>query len=450
MDVVVGGVPSVRITTSIEHKFVENTLIRIDGVEGSDQLNDNTYYAKVIDPYTFDIYNTPYVSTTSSINDPVLSVSSYLGGGYAWRQGLFFLSTAVVQSTSTNGTLTANSVADLVPGTPVYFNEVERRSGTALMGGLVQGQLYYVKDVNVSLNTFTISNTRFGDTLPLLSDTGLINVVQWSQENVDRLYVTINGYRVPSSKLKINPINEISILSEIIPGDQVIITSMIPTASPDQETYINFVNNQGEAEVYRLVPNNTTWLTQPVYPLSDEIYVNDVRSLTNTVTQNSITPALSGNFYFVGLPADKNSIANITIYNQTKNIMLSGDSYVIQLVDLSPTVKVTSGSYISTGDVLVITILEGNTIYINGEQIRFGVANFETNTISNLIRGVNGTAQQTLIPAFVPVYGLLSINRLSEIYYNQTWNSNVYNPTEGDPLQISTTVPARFLNSTDE
>ena len=45
------------------------------------------------------------------------------------------------------------------------------------------------------------------------------------------------------------------------------------------------------------------------------------------------------------------------------------------------------------------------------------------------------------------LFGLLSNNLLPNVNYNLTWNSNVYNVTDGDPLQISETNAANFLNS---
>jgi len=458
MQVVVGGQPSVRVTTAIEHKFVENTLIRIDGTSGSVQLNNNTYYAKIIDPFTFDLYNAPYSSSITAVNDPVTTIESYTGGGYTWRQGLFFISTttatATTEASPDDDYITVVSTDRLIPGTPVYFSEVETSNTdsngdpTPLMGGLTQGTLYYVKDI-VSLTRFTVSSERYGEAVSLTDDTGRINVTQWSQENVDRLYVTINGYRVPSSKLKINDYNEVSILSEIVPGDRVIISSMIPTATPDEELYINFVDNTGNAEVYRISPEITTWVTSTVYPLATEIFVNDVTKLTRQVIQNVTTPSTVDGFYYIGLNADKNLIAGVNIFNQTTGNFLPQEAISVVLIDLSPNVKITPGAYITVGDQLTITTLEGNTVYINGEQIRFNKVDFANNSLQEITRGINGTGTQNIIPIYSPAYGLLSINQLPEIYYNQTWNSNIYNVVDGDPLQISETIPARFLNNTD-
>jgi hypothetical protein len=449
MQVVVGGQPSVRITTSTEHNFVENTIIRIDGTTGSVQLNNNTYYAKIIDPFTFDIYNAPYSSSITAVNDPVTTIETYTGDGYTWRQGLFFIRTIFATATiASTDVITVESTDELTSGTPVYFSEIESSNGTVLLGGLVQGTKYYVNDI-VDFNNFTVSLERGGDNVSLTDDTGKINVTQWAQENVDRLHVTINGYRVPSSKLKVNDFNEVSILSEIVPGDRVIISSMIPTATPDEEVYINFVNNTEEAEVYRVNPEITTWVTETVYPLATEILVNDVTKLTRQIVQEVTTPTTISGFYYLGLSADKNLIANVRVFNNTTGNFLPQAALSIALIDLSPNVKIVPGSYITVGDELTITTLEGNLVYINGEQIRFNKVDFAINALQEITRGVNGTGTQNIIPIYSPAFGLLSVNKLSDVFYNQTWNSNIYNPVNGDPLQISDTIPARFLNNTD-
>ena len=94
---------------------------------------------------------------------------------------------------------------------------------------------------------------------------------------------------------------------------------------------------------------------------------------------------------------------------------------------------------------MTITVLEGNLIFINGEQIKFSQVDLLTNTISGLQRGANGTGAQSVIPIYSEVYGLISNNQLPIANYINTWNSNTYNTAEGDPLQISTTESAIFL-----
>jgi hypothetical protein len=222
---------------------------------------------------------------------------------------------------------------------------------------------------------------------------------------------------------------------------------MIPSSTPNEDIYINFVNTLQQGSVYRVNPNITTWLAQDVYPLSETIYVDDVRKIARQVVQEETTPAVSGGFYYIGLDADKNLIAGVSIFNNSTGMMISQSAFSVEIIDLTPTLKITPGAYITAGNILTITTLEGNTIFVNGEQIRFGSVDFTQNSITQLTRGSNGTASQPYIEKYSSVYGLLSVNKLPDIYYNETWNSKVYNTVEGDPLQISETVSAIFLNN---
>jgi hypothetical protein len=448
MEVSVGGQPAVRVTTGIAHNLSDNNIIRIDGTNGSVQLNNNTYYVKVISSTVVDLYNTPYSAALSAVNNPVTAVSTYTGGGYVWLDGSYILSDTTASATATNGTITVttNTGLSLIVGTPVYFTQKGVTLGTTFSCGIVAGQEYYVYDSNAS--SFRISATRYGSVLPLTAETGLtINVTQWQHINVDRLWVTVNGYRVPSSALRINPGNYVSILTTIQSSDTVIITSMMPSATPNEMVYIQNVNQDDVPTVYNS-NSNTTWLTQPLGDLDTIIYVNDATQLTNKVVQNttaSTVDPVTGNIV-VGLTVDKNTVTNIVVYNNTTGQTVPSSDYTFIVVDLSPTLSFASG--VSIGNSLTITMLEGNLIYVNGEQIKFGLINLSNNSLTNIQRGANGTSQQTYIPVYTTVRGLLSINMLPEVYYNQTWNPipGVYNTTLGDPLQIATTTPANILN----
>lgn len=449
MQVTVGGTPAVRVTTAAAHGFSENDVVRIDGTEGSVQLNNNTYYAKIIDSTTFDLYETGisgytgYDPNLGAINYPVTTISAYTGGGYVWIADSYYLVTQIATATITStNRITVTSTSQLVLDTPVIF------TGT-VFGNIVEGTTYYVKEV-VNSTQFTISATRGGSVFALSNGSGSMNVTQWEQVNTDRLWVTINGYRVPSSSLVLNADNQLSILSPIAENDIVIITSMMPYASPDEEIYLNFVDDEGAASVYRANTGTRTWLTQAIYDLSTEIYVDDVTRLTNTIVQTVTTPsAVSGNYNF-GLTADKRLITNVTVFNNTTNEFISSDNYQVVIEELSPILRITAGSYINVGNQLTITTLEGNLILVNGEQIRFGTVDVGNNTLGELERGVNGTAKQSLISTYADVFGLLSKNRLSDVYYNQTWNpidDAIFNTVDGDPLQISETISAEFLNT---
>ena len=446
MSATVGGQPAIRITTAGSTGFTENQLIRIDGVTGSTQLNGNIYYARVINTNQFDLYTQAYSTSLNAVNYPVTQISAYTGGGYTWAEGSYYLvDTTASATSSTNNEITVASTSTLVVGTPVVFTQSGSTNGTNILGGLIQGTVYYISEITDSTH-IKVAYTLSGTVVTLTTATGTINVTQWEQTNPDRLWVTVNGYRVPSSNLRINNPNELSILTPIASGSTVIITNMIPTATPNEEIYMNFVNETGEASVYRANTGTRTWLTQDLYEKSDLIYVNDVTAVTNSIVQTSTVPVASGGVYSIGLTGvDKTIITGITVYDNTTGKPINSAYYQIAIVNLSPVLQITPGSYINVGDSLTITTLVGNTIYINGEQIVFSIVNTANNTLGGLQRGANGTGSQLFIPEYTEVFSMTSNNLLPSTYYNQTWNSYVYNATLGDPLQISQTVPAQFL-----
>ena len=205
------------------------------------------------------------------------------------------------------------------------------------------------------------------------------------------------------------------------------------------------VNQAQDAVVYRANTQTRTWLTEPLSNVDNTIYVNDVTRLTDTVIQNVVTPAAVDGIYSIGLTADKRIISSVTVYNNTTGQTISSSNYEVVIEALAPILKITAGAYISAGNSLTITVLEGNLIYVSGEQIKFTQVDLANNTLSGLQRGANGTGVQVYIPVYAELFGLLSNNMMTSVQYGETWNSNIYNPTDGDPLQISETAAATFL-----
>lgn len=438
----------------------------------------------------------------------------------------------VGQLISGSGIQSGTTVTNVVTGSGgvgTYTVSKSQTISSTTMYGVNVNSVFVANDTNTgtgtgiahSLEEITVSIERGGDIYELTSDTGLIGVSQWEQDNVDRLWVTINGYRVPSSNLRLNAYNEVSILSTVSPGDEVIITSMTPSETPAEERYMNFVNTRGEGYVYRMNSQARTWLTEELDQYETEVTVKDISHLTNITTQNSIAPTAIDGYMYIGLNAHKNDILATEIYNVTKGKMLSPGQYSVIIEATRPTLKIKSkpiniegnseivgsilgsvltvttvnsgtvtigskikggsiipetqivtqltgtpngvGTYVvnqsqtisSTlitvldGDVLEITVVEGNTIVINGEQIRIASANLATNTLTIGQRGANGTGVQKVHPKYATVYGLLAANRMSVADYGITWNPipGQFNTIEGDPLQISDTTSAIFLKT---
>jgi len=443
-----GGNPTTRITTGIPHSLATDQLVRLDGIYGSVELNGNSYYVRVFDQYRFEIYTQVYNPALDAVNYPVTGISTYISGGYVWRQGTFFLvTTQATVTTASNSRITCQDTSELVVNNEVIFTKQGQVAGAAVLGGLIQGTTYYIKQV-LNSTQFTIGLTRnAGTAVTLTDDTGVMNVTQWEQTNVERLWVTVNGYRLPTDRLRVDADNEVSLLTEISPGDVVIMTNMIPNSTPNEEIYLNFVDQNANQTVYRANVQARTWLAQPIFPLTQNISVGDVTRVTDNIVQNVLAPTPVNNIYSIGLTSDKNILSGVTVLNNTTGITLDPDTYVVNVENLAPILKITDGSYISAGDSLKITSLEGNTLYINGEQITFTTIDFANNTVGGLQRGANGTGVQEYISKFTEVFSLLSNNRLSDLYIDQSWNSYVFNTTIGDPLQISNTTPAKFLQT---
>lgn len=498
----VGGNVAIRVTTSNTNNLDDNDLIRIDGVLGSIQLNNNTYYAKVISDTEFYLYSEPYDPALGTVNYPVTFASAYVSGGYVWLDQSFIITdTTTIATTASNNRIRVNDNTGIVPGTPIYFTEQGAVTGTNILSNIKANTEYYVLDVNpetsvtdlvvgytysilglgtttntewntiagtvgvtyivgdtfvaaatgtgtgttLSLQEFTISEQRYPDEseFVLTDDTGSVLVTQFQQVNVDRLWVTVNGYRVPSSSLRINEFNNLSILTTIASSDDIIITSMMPTATPNEEVYLLNVSTTNQAAVYRANTQTRTWLVQPLRKTDTTIYLNDASRVTSTIIQNVTAPAAVAGKTSIGLTANKNVICDVTIYNNTTSSIVNPSNYSLSTFETAPIVVITEG--VSVGDSLTITITEGSLLYINGEQIGFDECNLETNTVSKLTRGANGTGAQADIPLYSEVFGIIPENRMTDVAYSTTWNSNIYNTVDGDPLQISQTVGANFL-----
>jgi hypothetical protein len=455
-----GGVPSTRIATEIPHNLVTNDLVRIDGTQGSTQLNNQLFYVHKIDDVIVDLYEynpanpaINYNPILDATNYPVTGVSTYLGGGYVWKNNSFVIATTIASSSSSlTDSITCDSTEGLVEGTPVIFVEQGVAVGSATVGGLLVGTTYYIKEILLA-TSFTVSAVRDGDNVALSDTSGLnVQVSQWEQANVDRLWVTINGYRVPSSSLRLNTDNELSILATVDPdnADTVIITSMIPTATPNEQVYLLNVNNMGTGVVNRANTMTRTWITAPLYNTSTTITVSDATRITDTIIQTVTvgTPAVATDYVMIGLNGDKDILTQIIVYNNTTSQIIDPQYYSLVIEATAPQIKliVSAGSGVTIGDSLIITEVQGNLIYLNGEYIRFNTIDLATGVLSGLTRGLNGTGMQIFTDKYSEVYGILSTNRMTTINYNATWNSNVYNQELGDPLQISNTSAANFLN----
>jgi len=505
-----GGVPAVRVTTGINNRLTENQLVRIDGVVGSTQLNNNVYYVHVLSNTQFDLYLEPYDPALNATNYPVIFVSAYVSGGYVWADELFTIAnTTAIATSSVGNRITVASTAALIPGTPVIFSIPATAPGVNILGGILDKTTYYILQVTPEvdagkfitgneyeitylgttnwntaagtsgityaagdtfiaaaygtgtgiakgLQELTITENRYPDNIEValtdatVSEGVIINVSQFEQVNVDRLWVTVNGARVPSSSLRLNPYNNLSILTTVNTGDVVIVTSMMPTATPNEEVYVLNVSQAGDGNVYRTNTQARTWLVRPLSFTDTTIYFNDISRITDSIVQDVLCPAEVSGSYNIGLISNKNVLCHITVYNNTTERVIDPSHFYIVIVDTAPILQITNPSspIVTTGDSLTITSIEGRLVWMeNGELIGFGECDLVNNSVSKLSRGTGGTAIQPYAPIYSEAYGLTPKNRMTDVLYSSTWNPipGIYNETEGDPLQIADTDGATFL-----
>ncbi len=275
------------------------------------------------------------------------------------------------------------------------------------------------------------------------------NTIQLTQPSFDiidvnRLFVHVNGTRVTPDNLRINqPNNRLSIMTPIALGDTVIVTSYMPSPTPNELWYTLLVNKKGEMTIANSNIQNRTWLVEPLYPTDTIISVKDVSKLVDItyeivrVSYNSTTEQL-----YCFLNYNIVDIVLLTVRNVTTGVELAKTSYFLNTVN--STTEVIFTAEVEDNDELEFTLRFGDTVIINGEKITFRGINIDENIITNIVRGADGTAVLPVHDIYSNVLSLSTKDILDSFYYDKVWNSDDYSAS-GDPLQISSSVPADFL-----
>ena len=181
------------------------------------------------------------------------------------------------------------------------------------------------------------------------------------------------------------------------------------------------------------------------------MYFYNVSNLVEIINK-SVTVQLSGSDFITYLQVDVNQIKEILVYNETTLQNLNSDEFTLGLVQGASALTFTSG--VSENDLLTVTLMIGDIVEINGERIRFSTISIQNNTISGLTRGVQGTLVASIHTEYSMGYGINDARKLTDYEYNRIWSStNIVSSSyyqevpKDDPLQISTTQTALFLQS---
>jgi hypothetical protein len=304
-------------------------------------------------------------------------------------------------------------------------------------------ELYFDIDLGVPVTGEVFNDYQSSGYVWLQPSTLQINQPSFDLFDEERLFVTVNGTLVTNDKLRLVAGNYLNVMTEIALGDEVLITSMVPSASPNETTTNILIDEKGNAKVYNSNFKNRTWLIRPLSETDDTIYVNDVANLVDTVSGTyTVTEDNRGPYFDV--PYNIKDIKQVSVYNVSALFEIA--QFNIQVTSENSVTRIRLVAQANAEDIVTIQIRFGDTVLINAEQIRFKRIDYDANTITGIFRGSNGTSVKPVHENYSKVYSLSPKDELNDFYYDKTWNSEEYT-ANGDPLQISDTIPANFLNS---
>jgi hypothetical protein len=306
-----------------------------------------------------------------------------------------------------------------------------------------------------------------------------INQPDYSLFDTTRLWVTLvrpsgtTDPDDPDSRFYVSPSqiiienNTLILTQEVLPTDVIIITSMVPTASPGgsqfrinlnkfnttQDSGSGWGNVWGEGwdsptqtytgEVHRENQQSRTYLvdTMPTtMQLSDQFTVANPERLVRTISRLGVTIVSSAGINYIDvIGVTSSQVTSVTVTIAATNVQI--DDFVIEVINNNIIRLVFSTSPAGLSVNIVVAI--GNTVMIQSEQIVFSNIDLITGVVSGLRRGTNTTIVNSVLYAGSSVYGVQSQDELTG-YYDQNWYGNLINTI---PLQITDTVPAQFLNT---
>jgi hypothetical protein len=297
--------------------------------------------------------------------------------------------------------------------------------------------------IETMVYTATQSQTVFEITQPIVNPINNVNMDLIYYTDVNKAWVTINGNRIGSDKLSYDNANNLTIDATINSDDIVIITVTLDGDTPSGSMFNIDVDKYGKSTVYRSNDGDGTWLTKDFNLGDTSIQVYDVNPLMDTLIQNTTVNVDTLGTIFAYVECDISTVMKSSAYNQ--NTSSAATNYVLTTLNSRAALVFTNGSQVTLGDTLIVTLKIGNTLDLNGEKIRFANVDFDLNIISTLTRGVMGTGSVQHNPEYTQIYGLTKNRTLDPKYHKVIWNSGNYRTNFGDPLQLSDTPAARFL-----
>jgi hypothetical protein len=213
---------------------------------------------------------------------------------------------------------------------------------------------------------------------------------------------------------------------------------MVPNATPNELVYNLVVDKSNVPSVFRSNNNTSTWLTQDLIFTNDEIHVNDASRVVDTVEQ-TVPVELTNGILYAGIQIDFEDVREVEVYNKNTLSIVSPSAYQFKIFNTSPAVVFTDE--VNLYDNVIVTMRLGDIVVINGERIRFNKVDYQNNVLSELTRGIQGTAPRKEHFTYAQVYSLVPSNELDTFYYYQLWDDLIY---QSFSAIVTATIPGEF------
>ena len=265
--------------SSADYSIVTNTLTVTASLSADDIIAVTTYNSTVRQYLNTDTSSALEVTTLYSVdNDSYFNVLILFANDPGYITGDYISIDGLVGSSQLNNTQVYVQVETSIVISTVTYYRYSIYSDVGLQYPIISSDVSnYESGGYVSLVSNLLSVSVTPVTIELTNDTFYV-----VPSDESRTWVTINGERISSSKLSFVPgenSTQLHISTEINIGDEVIVTSMVPGATPNSNSYILNVSKNGTGSVYKGTVNDRTWLVQPLYPSDDIVYLSDVSIL---------------------------------------------------------------------------------------------------------------------------------------------------------------------------
>ena len=434
------NVSPIRITFASDPSPTTNisgTLFKFDGVNGTTELNGNTYYVNQINSTTYDLYSLLVTTpVTGALGDLFITTTDITDISL----GMLVTGTGIGKGASNGGALITNIQAD-TPTAGTY-----KITLSVANTATVSSAKFSQKTNSNDFGTYVSSGFGWDNlyTIQVPSPTVPVGMPAMTYTDGERTWVTINGYRLDPNYVKFYENNYIGILHTLTLAEEVIITNMVTGASPNSTGFNISVSKTGYGYTTRTNVQDGSWLVEQFNIGDDIMYFYNVSNLVEEMS-TTVNVVEVDSLVYAYVQCDITQVRQVEVYNNTTLETLTDNSaYGIQLVNGRPAVVFTAGAV--AGNSVTVTLIIGNVVEINGERIKFSNIDMVNNTISGLVRGVQGTRISNTHSELSVGYGITPARQLTDTQYARNWSSS--NITVfGDPLQISTTDAANFLNS---